>query len=124
MSCTILLMYIDTGRYRQSSENDDDKQHHRGNKPIRQMGYVQLQKLLENDDIEDVILQLNNDRRGFKELLGHTNIKPDIVVLLLKLIAKICSSGFQTTILETILRSNFPDTILNYIAKIPIQVST
>lgn len=90
-----------------------------------QMGFKMIQKLLENGDIEDVMFQLNNDKRGFKELLEDKNMKADIIVLVLKLLAKICSSSFQSTmivILETALRSNFAENLVNYIAKIPMQV--
>lgn len=107
-----------------SRQSNDDGEQYKSRRPIRQMGFMQIQGLLENEDIEDVIFQLTNDRKGFKAILEAKNLKTDIVVLVLKLLAKICTSSFQTIILETMLRSNFAESILNYISKIPLQVST
>lgn len=96
-------------------------------KPIRQMGFKVIKSLLENEDLEDVMFQLNNNRKGYRELMENRDIKPDIVVLIMKLLAKICMCTFEsskTTILETALRSNFAESLVTYISKICIQVST
>lgn len=89
------------------------------------MGYKMIQQLLENADLEDVIFQLNNDRRGFKELVGDRDIKPDMIVLVIKLLGKICHSSFKSvmsTSMETVLRSNFIQSMESYISKMPMQV--
>lgn len=90
------------------------------------MGYKMIQTLLENENLEDVIFQLNNERKGFKELLANHEIKPDIIVLVIKLLGKICGCSFRhsiVTIMETALRSSFADNAVNYISKLALQVS-
>lgn len=91
------------------------------------MGFKMIEQLLDNDDVEDISFQLSNDKRGFKELLEDRDIKPDFIVLVIKLLGKVCSSSFQNVIInifETVLRSSFIDSIVNYISKLIIQVST
>lgn len=95
-------------------------------KSVRQMGYKMIQTLLENTNLEDVIFQLNNERKGFKELLEDREIKPDIIVLVIKLLSKICGCSFKhsiVTIMETALRSSFAENVVNYISKLALQVS-
>lgn len=104
-----------------------DRNDHQLKKPIRKMGFKMIEQLLDNDDVEDISFQLSNDKRGFKELLEDRDIKPDFIVLVIKLLGKVCSSSFQNVIInifETVLRSSFIDSIVNYISKLIIQVST
>lgn len=108
------------------NETDGD-QRNRSKKPVRQMGFNMIQKLLENNDLEDIVFQMNNDRKGFKELLEDRVMKADIIVLVMKLLAKICGCSFKhsiITLLETALRSSFADNAVNYISKLAIQVSS
>lgn len=117
---------IQKNRYSRTHKENNDRQEKRENRPVRQMGFVMIQKLLENEDLEDIVFQLNNARKGFKECLEDNDMKPDIVVLVLKLLRKVCSSNFQNsiiTILETALRSRFADNVVTYISKLSLQVS-
>lgn len=113
-------------RYSRTHKENNDRQEKRENRPVRQMGFVTIQKLLENEDLEDIVFQLNNARTGLKECLENNDMKSDIVVLVLKLLGKVCSSNFQNsiiTILEMALRSRFADNVVTYISKLSLQVS-
>lgn len=105
----------------------NDAHNSRTKKPVRQMGFTMIKSLLENENLEDIVFQMNNDRKGFKELLENNEIKPDIIVLVIKLLGKICGCSFKNsiiTIMETALRSSFADNAVIYISKLAIQVST
>lgn len=103
--------------------DDKNKQEPR---TIRPMGFNLLQELVKSDDMESIICQLSNDRKGFKQLLESNDIKGDLIVMIVKIWSKIYHSSFQNNVIgisETILRSKFIETLVSYISTLILQVS-
>ncbi|CAG9824500.1 unnamed protein product [Phaedon cochleariae] len=91
---------------------------------VRQMGFKNLQDLLRNQDLEQVIFSLNNDKRGFKELLESREISNDMIVMLVQLQCRICDCTFpelKLALFELALRTSFIDNVVKFVSTVVLQ---
>uniref|UniRef100_A0A6P7GWQ8 Uncharacterized protein LOC114343863 n=1 Tax=Diabrotica virgifera virgifera TaxID=50390 RepID=A0A6P7GWQ8_DIAVI len=125
------------GHYRVPGNNDNDdndrgffpgkKENNESNRTRKphQMGFKALEELIDNDNIEEIILDLNDGKKGFKTLLGST-LSTDMIVLVVKLLAKICDSAFnasKTSILQFAIESDFSKQVTSFVTGLAIQDS-
>ncbi|KAG5881472.1 hypothetical protein JTB14_026529 [Gonioctena quinquepunctata] len=107
-----------------SRENRPPNNDQSNQRKIRQMGFRYLQDLLKKDDLEEIIFTLNNDKRGYKELLESRDMSNDIIVLILQLLCRVCECSFQSSkiqLFESALRSPFSDNVIKFVSTIAIQ---
>lgn len=79
-----------------------------------------------NEDIEEVILKLSDEKSGFSKLLDSKEIANDMVVLLVKLLCNVCSSSSRNAkiaLLSAALQSRFMEKLIVFITNIINQVS-
>lgn len=89
------------------------------------MGFKYVQDLLQSHDIEHILVTLNNDRKGFKELLDSKDLSNDLIVLLVKLLSKICDSNFTESkirVFQMAFNSEFVDHLIKFVSMVAIQV--
>ncbi|XP_072385751.1 NFX1-type zinc finger-containing protein 1-like isoform X2 [Diabrotica undecimpunctata] len=105
--------------------NKEINESNRMRKP-RQMGFKALEELIDKDNIEEIILDLNDGKKGFKTLLGST-LSTDMVVLVVKMLAKICDSDFntsKTSLLQFAIESDFSQQVTSFVNGLAIQVDS
>ncbi|XP_060534908.1 NFX1-type zinc finger-containing protein 1-like isoform X2 [Cylas formicarius] len=86
----------------------------------RRFGYQYVCALVEKEDLEEVIMDLSKDKDGFFELLCG-DVSDDTVVLIVKLLRKVCSCSFRNVVVDvvgTTLKSKFVDRLLLYMIQI------
>ncbi|XP_048478338.1 NFX1-type zinc finger-containing protein 1 isoform X3 [Plutella xylostella] len=81
-----------------SSDEDDDKQKNK----TRPMGFRLLQEIA-NTDTADILPKLNGKANSFQALLDSDIDKNDMLVLIIKVIAKVCRSPFEELKLNVLL---------------------
>lgn len=89
------------------------------------MGFKYVQDLLENHNLEHILVTLNNDRKGFKELLDSINVSNDLIVLLIKLLSRVCDSNFHESkirLFQMAFNSELVDHLIKFISQVAIQV--
>ncbi|CAG9821989.1 unnamed protein product [Phaedon cochleariae] len=109
----------DTRNYRRPPYHESGERY-----AVRQTGFRFLQDLLKNEDLEQVIFSLNNDKRGFKELLESREISNDMIVMLVKLQCRICDCTFpelKLALFEMTLRTSFIDNVVKFVSTVALQ---
>ncbi|KAJ9594038.1 hypothetical protein L9F63_014515, partial [Diploptera punctata] len=87
------------------------------------MGYTELERLSNEDDPYGVIEVLANRTYGFEKLLKQ-ELKPDVVILVIKLLSKLCNVEFaelKIKLLSSACNFNFLDQLSRHIAVIPLE---
>ncbi|XP_023016144.2 NFX1-type zinc finger-containing protein 1 isoform X1 [Leptinotarsa decemlineata] len=63
----------------------------------RRMGFKLAEKLGDNEDIEEVIQNLFNDKAGFKNLVQSNDLSGDFLVLIVHILSKVSKSSFDNS---------------------------
>ncbi|KAG6452108.1 NFX1-type zinc finger-containing protein 1 [Manduca sexta] len=95
-----------------------------GSKDRRGHGFVGYRKLEEiaNSDDNDILVKVNEKRAGFLEIIGKEIDKPDVFVLTIKILSKICKSSFDQLKFKLILEicnTDFIGSLLKYLLDLP-----
>jgi hypothetical protein len=88
------------------------------------LGYRQLEKLAEDEPYE-IIVVLANRRSGFETLLKQP-LKPDLLILILRILSKLCKADFEenkAAVLSYACHHDFLDQLSKHIALIPLEVN-
>ncbi|GLH02045.1 Regulator of nonsense transcripts 1 homolog [Gryllus bimaculatus] len=92
---------------------------------IKQLGFRRLQDLCNNTPTE-IVTFLINPTSGFEELL-NTDLRPDLLILIVKVLAKACSCDFafnKNALLTKTCQSRFLENIKKHLCDMPIEEST
>lgn len=90
------------------------------------IGFKQLEAMYERSS-EEIVMELANDRRGFSNTLDSKDLSGDYIFIILKLLAKMCSSAFdsnKSTVLAMVARQNFLEQVKTFILSIPLHDAT
>ncbi|XP_066147854.1 NFX1-type zinc finger-containing protein 1-like isoform X2 [Euwallacea fornicatus] len=93
-------------------------------RPEKKISFMYFKNLTENLDTQNVMLELSNPKNGFATLLESNSLSNDFIVLLVKLMKRICECTFvenKTALLTTVLESNFMNKLTVYITGLTIQ---
>ncbi|CAH2096338.1 unnamed protein product [Euphydryas editha] len=85
------------------------------------MGYVTL-KALAKSDLKDILTNINDKKEAFFHLLESPIDRPDVYVLVMELLSKICESSFdqlKLNLLLEICNSQFITNLGNYLMDLP-----
>ncbi|CAH1102677.1 unnamed protein product [Psylliodes chrysocephalus] len=88
------------------------------------IGFRKIQELLNNNNLEEVVFCLTNERKGIRALMENDNLGPDLIVLSVKLLARVCGCSFgatKTHLLQTVIDSGFARVLTQFISSLPIQ---
>ncbi|XP_069677368.1 NFX1-type zinc finger-containing protein 1-like [Periplaneta americana] len=108
-------------RNRQQESDAEGKQQQGGERRFY-LGYKQLENLAEQEAC-DIVVVLANSRSGFESLLKQ-QLRPDLLVLIVKVLSKLCRAEFEETkvgILSYACRSDFLDQLSKHIALLPLE---
>ncbi|KAJ8946030.1 hypothetical protein NQ318_023279 [Aromia moschata] len=87
------------------------------------MGFKIAQEIGDNNNAEEVIQALLNDRKGFKELLKENELSGDWLILVTKMLTKICDTSFiesKIKIFQTVfVHSTYPKQLTSFISNLP-----
>ncbi|XP_050350709.1 NFX1-type zinc finger-containing protein 1-like [Nymphalis io] len=90
-------------------------------KKIRTIGFLTLEALVKSD-VKDILTNLNDKKEGFSNLLQSPIERPDVYVLVMELLTKICESSFhqlKLTVLLDVCNSQFIANLQNYLLNLP-----
>ncbi|CAG9770858.1 unnamed protein product [Ceutorhynchus assimilis] len=93
-------------------------------RPERTMGFKYVERQVGNPSIQQVILDMSNDKNGFKKLIDANEMCEDMIVLVVKLVRNICGSTFDNNklaLLNLVLKSRFMEKLILYINGIVTQ---
>ncbi|CAH0715659.1 unnamed protein product, partial [Brenthis ino] len=96
--------------------NEDQSQNYRN-----KMGFLMLEQLA-NSDTKDILTNLNQKKVAFFNLLESPIDRPDVFILIMNLISKICNSSFDQIKLKFLLEisnSPFIAYLRNYLMDLP-----
>lgn len=108
---------------RQQESNAEEKQQQGGERRLH-LGYKQLENLSEEDPC-NIVVVLANSRWGFENLLKQ-QLRPDLLVLIVKVLSKLCRTDFKDTkvvILSHACHSDFLDQLSKHIALLPLETN-
>lgn len=88
------------------------------------MGFQKLEKLSEME-ADQLVVVLANEDVGLEKLL-KTDLTPDYIVLILRVVSKLCESTFQEnkgSLLVKICQKDFIDKLMKYLSELVVQES-
>ncbi|XP_064072681.1 NFX1-type zinc finger-containing protein 1-like [Vanessa tameamea] len=103
-----------------TSKNRQDRAQGVDNK-IRRMGFLTLEALAKSD-VKDILANLNAKKEGFLNLLQSPIERPDVHVLIMELLSKICESSFhqlKSTVILDVCNSQYIGNFKNYLLDLP-----
>ncbi|CAG9814748.1 unnamed protein product, partial [Phaedon cochleariae] len=122
-----------SGRGRRNNNNgglDDSPDTGRSNDSrrefvVRRMPFKQAETLSNNDDVEEVVQKVFNDRSGFKLVLEDNELSGDWICLIAHILSKVSRSSFQTTKLkiykDIFANSSFAKQLKAFVVGLPYQ---
>ncbi|CAG9814749.1 unnamed protein product, partial [Phaedon cochleariae] len=112
-------------RGRANSHNDGRSNDSSGEFVVKMMAFKQAEILCKNDDVEEVVQRVFNDRSGFKLVLQEKGLSGDWICLIVHILSKVSRSSFQTTKLkiykDAFADSSFAKQLKSFIADLRLQ---
>jgi hypothetical protein len=111
------------GRYAVHAQEPDQGLSQQGVEQKCVLGYKRLEKLADEEPY-DILVVLANERYGFETLVKQP-LKPDLLVLIVRVLSKLCKADFEenkAAVLSVACVHEFLDQLSEHIALIPLEV--